>query len=118
MKWRGVLPAMTTAFQPDLSVDHAFSGKYARWMVDEGCTGIVALGSLGESATLQFDEKVAILKTIVSALDGRARSWRVWLKWRAMSRRKCWTVRKRPASGFPAASITSVTWRRTVGRRW
>ena len=72
MKWRGVIPAMTTAFNPDLSVDHAFIGKHARWMIDNGCTGIVALGSLGESATLKFDEKVAILRTIVSALDGKA----------------------------------------------
>lgn len=72
MKWRGVIPAMTTAFNPDLSVDHAFTGKHARWLVDNGCTGIVALGSLGESATLKFDEKVAILKTLVNALDGKA----------------------------------------------
>jgi len=72
MKWRGVIPAMTTAFKPDLSVDHAFVAKHARWLVDNGCTGIVALGSLGESATLRFDEKVAILKTIVAALDGQA----------------------------------------------
>lgn len=72
MKWRGVIPAMTTAFKPDLSVDHAFVAKHARWLVDNGCTGIVALGSLGESATLRFDEKVAVLKTIVKALDGRA----------------------------------------------
>jgi 4-hydroxy-tetrahydrodipicolinate synthase len=41
-------------------------------MVDHGCAGIVSLGSLGESATLRFDEKVQILKTIVSALKGRA----------------------------------------------
>src|SRR6185295_14047493 len=40
--------------------------------VNNGCTGIVALGSLGESATLGFDEKVAILETLVSALDGKA----------------------------------------------
>ena len=63
---------MTTAFKPDLTVDHAFIRKHAWWMVDHGCTGIVALGSLGESATLRFDEKVAILKTIVGALDGKA----------------------------------------------
>lgn len=72
MKWRGVIPAMTTAFKPDLSVDHAFIARHARWLVDNGCTGIVALGSLGESATLRFDEKVAILKTIVKSLDGKA----------------------------------------------
>lgn len=72
MKWRGVIPAMTTAFKSDLSVDHAFIAKHARWLVDNGCNGIVALGSLGESATLRFEEKVAILKTIVTALDGKA----------------------------------------------
>jgi dihydrodipicolinate synthase/N-acetylneuraminate lyase len=72
MKWQGVIPAMTTAFQPDYSVDHAFITKHARWLIDNGCTGIVALGSLGESATLRFDEKVAILKTLVTALGGKA----------------------------------------------
>ena len=72
MQWQGVIPAMTTAFKPDLSVDHAFITKHSRWLVDNGCTGIVALGSLGESATLRFDEKVDILETLVAALDGKA----------------------------------------------
>src|SRR6266568_6185028 len=58
MNWRGVIPAMTTAFKPDLSVDHAFVAKHARWLVDNGCAGVIALGSLGESATLHFDEKI------------------------------------------------------------
>lgn len=72
MKWAGVIPAMTTAFKPDYSVDHAFIAKHGAWMVENGCAGVVALGSLGESATLRFDEKVAILKTLVAALDGKA----------------------------------------------
>ena len=63
---------MTTAFKADLSVDHGFVAKHARWMVDHGCAGIVSLGSLGESATLRFDEKVEILETVVEALKGRA----------------------------------------------
>ena len=71
MKWTGVIPAMTTAFKPDYSVDHEFIAKHARWLVDNGCTGVVALGSLGESATLKFDEKVSILKTLVAALAGK-----------------------------------------------
>src|SRR6266702_96497 len=71
-KWQGVIPAMTTALKSDLSVDYAFIGKHARWMVDHGCAGIVCLGSLGESATLRFEEKVEILKTIVGALKGQA----------------------------------------------
>jgi dihydrodipicolinate synthase/N-acetylneuraminate lyase len=71
MKWTGVISAMTTAFRPDQSVDHDFLAKHAKWQIDNGVDGIVALGSLGEAATLTFDEKVAILKTIVAALDGK-----------------------------------------------
>ena len=39
--------------------------------MDNGCTGIVALGSLGEGATLALDEKLAILRTCVKAVHGR-----------------------------------------------
>lgn len=72
MNWTGVIPAITTAFNPDLSVDHAFVARHAQWLIENGCTGVVALGSLGESATLRFDEKVEILRTLVGALDDKA----------------------------------------------
>ncbi|KRE88373.1 dihydrodipicolinate synthetase [Frateuria sp. Soil773] len=68
--WRGVIPAITTPFTDDGKVDHAFLARHARIMLDAGCTGIVPLGSLGEGATLGFDEKVAIMRTLVEALDG------------------------------------------------
>jgi len=70
--WRGVLPAITTPFDADLEIDHAFLADHARWMVDEGCVGVVPGGSLGEAATLAFDEKVAVVRSLVAALDGRA----------------------------------------------
>jgi dihydrodipicolinate synthase/N-acetylneuraminate lyase len=72
MKWYGVMPAMTTCFDEKLNVDHVFMAKHAKWMLDSGCTGIFSLGSLGEAATLTFEEKVAILKNMVAAADGRA----------------------------------------------
>lgn len=40
-------------------------------MIDAGCSGIVALGSLGEGATLQTEEKVAVLETCVRAVGSR-----------------------------------------------
>ncbi len=70
MNWFGVMPAMTTAFDEKLNVDHAFMARHAAWMVENGCTGLVMLGSLGESPTLTFSEKVAILKNIVGAVKG------------------------------------------------
>ncbi len=69
MKWQGVMPAITTAFKEDLSVDHEFLSRHAKWLVQNGCTGIVALGSLGEGATLQFDEKIEILRTCVASVS-------------------------------------------------
>lgn len=70
--WRGVVPAITTPFDANGAVDHAFLAKHALRLIDAGCTGIVPLGSLGEGATLSFDEKLAIVKTLVDALGDRA----------------------------------------------
>lgn len=72
MKWEGVFPAITTPFNEDLSVDHQFLRSHVGMMLDAGCRGLVPLGSLGESATLAFDEKVAILETCREALGDRA----------------------------------------------
>lgn len=72
MKWNGVMPAITTCFTEKYEVDHAFLADHARWLIENGCTGIVALGSLGEGATLNPAEKLAILKTFTMALKGRA----------------------------------------------
>lgn len=71
MIWRGVMPAITTPFNEDLSVDHAFVAKHCNWLVDNGCTGIVTPGSLGESATLTIDEKLALWTTVVKAVGKR-----------------------------------------------
>lgn len=71
MIWRGVMPATTTAFNEDLTIDHAFLARHASWLVDNGCTGIVTPGSLGESATLSLDEKLEIWSTVVDAVGNR-----------------------------------------------
>jgi 4-hydroxy-tetrahydrodipicolinate synthase len=63
--FRSVLPAITTPFDASDAVDHAALRAHARWLLDSGCAGLVPLGSLGEGAALSFDEKVAILRTLV-----------------------------------------------------
>ena len=70
--WHGVIPAITTPFAADGQVDHGFLAEHARTLIDSGCKGIVPLGSLGEAATLSFEEKLAIIRTLVKALDGHA----------------------------------------------
>lgn len=71
MKFEGVMPAITTPFKRDLTIDHDFVAKHVNWLIDHGCTGIVPLGSLGEGNTLGFDEKVEIVRSCVGALAGR-----------------------------------------------
>jgi 4-hydroxy-tetrahydrodipicolinate synthase len=72
MNWKGVIPAVTTNLKPDLSVDHAALAAHCNWMIESGCNGIVLCGSLGEAATLSFDEKITVTRTCVKALAGRA----------------------------------------------
>ena len=71
MTWNGVMPAITTPFTADGDIDHDFLARHALWMIEAGCTGIVALGSLGEAATLSVPEKLDVLRTLARALDGR-----------------------------------------------
>src|ERR1700739_233899 len=69
MQWKGVMPAMTTPFDEGLNVDWPFVGRHARWLEANGCSGIVCLGSLGEAATLGFDEKIRIVREVVAAVS-------------------------------------------------
>lgn len=70
MNWKGVTPAITTPFNENLTIDHGFLAEHCRWLLENGCTGVVALGSLGEGATLSFSEKTDILRTLGKAVDG------------------------------------------------
>jgi dihydrodipicolinate synthase/N-acetylneuraminate lyase len=72
MKWFGVLPAMTTPFDSETRRSITASWRNMRrgsWAI--GCAGLVMLGSLGEGATLEHDEKIAILKTAVSVAGSK-----------------------------------------------
>jgi len=62
------MPAVTTPFSESLEVDWTFAERHVRWLQANGCTGIVCLGSLGEAATLKFDEKIKIVRGAVAAV--------------------------------------------------
>lgn len=71
MNWSGVMPAVTTPFDSKLAVDHTLLSQHVAWLLENGCTGVVMLGSLGEGATLDHDEKLAILKTAIRASEAK-----------------------------------------------
>jgi 4-hydroxy-tetrahydrodipicolinate synthase len=72
MKWQGVIPAITTPFRDDQAIDEAFLRRHVDVFVKAGCTGVVALGSLGEGGTLRPEEKSLVLRVAHEALAGRA----------------------------------------------
>src|SRR5262249_24325717 len=114
LDWDGVLPAITTPFTVDGDVDHAFLARHARWMDEAGCTGIVALGSLGEAATLSVPEKVAVLRTLVEAVG---RDAAVVAGVAALSTDEaCWLAREAAQAGCEALMVLppyvySTDWR-------
>jgi dihydrodipicolinate synthase/N-acetylneuraminate lyase len=68
IQWKGVMPATLTQFNADLTIDHGLMTEHGKWLIEKGSSAIIVHGSLGEGATLSFEEKVALQKTYVEAL--------------------------------------------------
>lgn len=62
------MPAITTCFDEKLQIDHDFTARHVKWLVENGSTGIVCNGSLGEGSTLTINEKIALWETCVKAV--------------------------------------------------
>ena len=62
------MPATLTQFNADLTIDHGLMAEHGKWLIENDCTAVVCHGSLGEGATLSFEEKLALQKTYVAAL--------------------------------------------------
>lgn len=67
-----LLTAMVTPFAADGSVNHEAGAKFANWLLDNGTDALVVEGSTGEAATMNMEEKVAFVRTIKAAVNGRA----------------------------------------------
>ncbi len=72
MNWKGVIPAITTNLDAAGALDHPALARHCEWLIRSGCAGIVCCGSLGEAATLSFEEKLAITTTCVRAVGSQA----------------------------------------------
>lgn len=70
IEWKGVMPATLTQFNADLTIDHGLMAEHGKWLIENGCSAIVVHGSLGEGATLSYEEKVGLQKMYVEALPG------------------------------------------------
>src|SRR5437763_13268005 len=69
----GCLTALVTPMTPTAGtkIDFPALAKLVDWQIDSGVDGIVAVGTTGESATLDVDEHVAVIAAMVKAARGR-----------------------------------------------
>jgi len=67
-----VLTAMITPFDAEGNVDYQQAWSLVTHLVESGSDGLVVTGTTGESPTLTTDEKVALYRTVVEAVGGRA----------------------------------------------
>lgn len=68
-----LLTAMVTPFNADGSVNYAAGADFADWLLANGSDGLVVEGSTGEAATMDMDEKIKLMQTIVARVNGRAK---------------------------------------------
>jgi dihydrodipicolinate synthase/N-acetylneuraminate lyase len=69
--WRGVFPAVTTQFQADQSLDLPATAAHLKKLITAGVHGIIMLGTVGENCSLEYAEKLAVLRMAVEHTAGR-----------------------------------------------
>ena len=69
--WRGVLPAATTLFHDDESLDLPATLAHVERMIAAGVHGVVMLGTVGENCSLGAEEKRAVIAATAKQVAGR-----------------------------------------------
>jgi dihydrodipicolinate synthase/N-acetylneuraminate lyase len=69
--WNGVFPAVTTQFREDLSLDLDATRKVIQGLLNDGVSGLIIAGTVGENCSLTKSERVALLEAAVDVTRGR-----------------------------------------------
>lgn len=71
ISWEGVIPAATTQFSADFSVDFDSTAMVQDGLILDGVHGLIVMGTVGENNSLDADEKRAVLTATVKTVAGR-----------------------------------------------
>ncbi|GGK33156.1 dihydrodipicolinate synthase family protein [Salinarimonas ramus] len=69
--WRGVFPAVTTQFREDFSLDAPATHRVIAALVEDGVSGLIVGGTVGENCSLTPSEKRTIMEVAKDAAGGR-----------------------------------------------
>jgi 4-hydroxy-tetrahydrodipicolinate synthase len=70
VKWNGVFPAALTQFAPDFSVDAPATARHLDALIQSGVHGLILLGTLGENTSLEYGEKLDLLRAMTRHVRG------------------------------------------------
>jgi 4-hydroxy-tetrahydrodipicolinate synthase len=68
---RGSLTALVTPFERGGAFDEKAFRAFVDWQIQEGTSGLVPVGTTGESPTLSHDEHHRVVRTCIEAAKGR-----------------------------------------------
>ncbi|MYM65050.1 4-hydroxy-tetrahydrodipicolinate synthase [Pseudomaricurvus sp. HS19] len=68
---QGSMVALVTPMQADGALDWKGLHKLVDWHIEQGTHAIVAVGTTGESATLDVDEHLEVIRKVVDQVHGR-----------------------------------------------
>jgi len=71
MPIRGSIVALVTPMHDDGAIDWNCLAELVEWHISEGTDGLVAVGTTGESATLDVDEHLDVVRKVVQQARGR-----------------------------------------------
>ncbi|MEM9047816.1 MAG: dihydrodipicolinate synthase family protein [Pseudomonadota bacterium] len=74
VNWSGPMPAITTPFRDDFTIDETAFGANIERLYNAGATGMVAAGCTGEFWALEISERARIAQLTVAAGKGRGPS--------------------------------------------
>ena len=67
----GSFVALVSPMKSNGDIDHSALKKLIDWHIEEGTDGIVSVGTTGESATLNFNEHIELIKYTVDYVNNR-----------------------------------------------
>ena len=70
VQWKGVMPAVTTKFKEDDTLDMEMFEVNIKAQLEAGVSGIILGGTLGEASTLTYEEKKTLIVETVKIVKG------------------------------------------------
>ena len=71
MSIKGSITALVTPMHENGDLDYNSLEKLINFQIDSGISGLVAVGTTGESATIDFSDHIKLIKFFVESADGR-----------------------------------------------